>query len=324
MNKYKKILVVCPSNMTTGGPEALHQLVSHMRDMGLPAYLVYTPYDKPAQLPVAYQKYNIAIGQYEDKENNFIIFPEIYPMLALKVKYAKAAMWWLSLDNFLERKNISKVRDTYHYTRAVIRRRKPLLGVQSVKHIIHFSATNYVADYLNGSGITSIPLSDSMNESFLIKYCSIDKEIKQNIILFNPTKGKEITKRVMDKFSNYKFIPLRGYKDEELSKIFFSAKLYIDFGHFPGAERLPREAAIHGCCVLSGKLGCAANSLDFPIKPQYKLDTHDKDLINQFESMTESIFNNFEYHYQEFEPFRQYLLKTPIVFKQQIADYFLG
>ncbi len=324
MQKYEKILVVCPSNMTTGGPEALHQLVSHMRDMGLPAYIVYTPYHKPAQLPAAYQKYNVEVSAYEDTENNFIIFPEIYPMLALKVKHAKAAMWWLSLDNFLERKNISKIRDAYHYFRAVVRGRKPLLGVSAVRHITHFAATHYVADYLAAHDIASIPLSDSMNEQFLSKYSNMDKSIKQNIILFNPTKGKQITQKIREQFSQYQFIPLRGYKEEELSKLFFSAKLYIDFGHFPGAERLPREAAIHGCCVLSGKLGCAANSFDFPIKPQYKLDTLDKDFMQQFAAMTQSIFNDFDYHFQEFEPFRQYLLKTPMVFKQQIADYFLG
>jgi hypothetical protein len=32
MQQFKKILVVCPADTVTGGPEALHQLVAHMSD----------------------------------------------------------------------------------------------------------------------------------------------------------------------------------------------------------------------------------------------------------------------------------------------------
>ena len=30
-------------------------------------------------------------------------------------------------------------------------------------------------------------------------------------------------------------------------------KLYIDFGGFPGKDRLPREAVMHDCCIITGK-----------------------------------------------------------------------
>ena len=46
MSQFNKILVVCPSGAVTGGPEALHQLVNHMNDLGLSAHIVYLPFDK--------------------------------------------------------------------------------------------------------------------------------------------------------------------------------------------------------------------------------------------------------------------------------------
>ena len=62
-----------------------------------------------------------------------------------------------------------------------------------------------------------------------------------------------------------------------------------------------------------------------------KLHNHNSEIIKLWTKCVDislkeaqNIFNNFDYHYQEFEPFRHYLLKTPIIFKQQIADYFLG
>ena len=52
-----------------------------------------------------------------------------------------------------------------------------------------------------------------------------------------------------------KFIPLRGLSREQLNDLFFKAKIYIDFGKFPGKDRLFREAALNNCCILTGKFG---------------------------------------------------------------------
>ena len=52
--------------MTTGGPEALHQLVAHMRNLDLPAYICYMPFDKPAKTPDVYLKYKAPTIEYED------------------------------------------------------------------------------------------------------------------------------------------------------------------------------------------------------------------------------------------------------------------
>lgn len=324
MNKYKKILVVCPSNMTTGGPEALHQLVNHMVDLRLNAFIVYLPYDVTAKSPKAYEKYQAPVHRYEDVAGDIIIFPEIYPMLALKVNNAKAGLWWLSLDNFLERKNISIVRDKYHSIRAIIRRKKPLFGAKSLKNLINFSQTYYSTQYLLSCGITPIPLIDSINEDFLNEKYQDYKYTKQNVILFNPTKGKEVTKQLIKKFPNYKFIPLAGYSPEEMSKLLYNAKLYIDFGHHPGRDRMPREAAIHGCCLITGVLGSAANEVDLPIPKQYKLNPRDDDFFTKFGVMVEDIFAQFDLHFEAFEQYRHYLKSEPAIFKQQIADYFLG
>lgn len=77
----------------TGGPEALHQLVDHMNKLGLPAYITYLPFGKSANTPEPYLRYTAPIADYEDAAGNLIIFPEVYPQLANKVRHAKAAIW---------------------------------------------------------------------------------------------------------------------------------------------------------------------------------------------------------------------------------------
>ena len=61
----KKIFVVCPANLVTGGPELLHQFVDSLNTQGADAYLLYYPFDSNALVPNAYQMYDVKIGNYE-------------------------------------------------------------------------------------------------------------------------------------------------------------------------------------------------------------------------------------------------------------------
>ena len=56
----------------------------------------------------------------------------------------------------------------------------------------------------------------------------------------------------------------------EVEECLSEAKVYIDFGEHPGKDRIPREAAVCGCCVVTGRRGAAGNDVDVPIHPRYK------------------------------------------------------
>ena len=322
MNKFKKILVVCPANMVTGGPEALHQLVAHMRSLNLPASIVYMPFDQAAEPPNPYKKYNVPISRYGDEVGSLIIFPEVNPSLAMKVKNAQAALWWLSLENFLERRHVSAFRDKVRYFKRVIKGERPLMGARGLKKLIHFSQTEHSTQYLRSCGIEPIPLIDSINEDFLTdKY--LDKtDHKKNIILYNPTKGKKVTASLIRDNPQWKFIPLKGLNPQQLSEKLYDAKLYIDFGHHPGRDRMPREAAMHGCCLITGILGSAGNLVDLPIPQKYKFDSSRADFLEGFKYLATEVMNDFDKHYHAFDDYRTWLKNEPKIFKQQIADYF--
>jgi hypothetical protein len=165
-------------------------------------------------------------------------------------------------------------------------------------------------------------LIDSINEDFLTdKY--LDKiDHKQNIILYNPTKGWKITQQLITRYPQWKFFPLKGLNRDQLSEKLYSAKLYIDFGHHPGRDRMPREAAMHGCCLITGKLGSAGNTIDLPIPAQYKFDSNAPGFIEAFGVLAKDVMDNFPKHYAIFDAYRKWLQDEPRIFKQQIADYF--
>lgn len=321
---YKKILIVCPAGAVTGGPEALHQLCAHMNSLRLPAYMCYLPFDQLAPAPKPYERYNTQSAPYEDASGNLIIFPEVDPMLALKVKHAQAALWWLSLENFLERRHFSPLYDKIRYLKRVIQGRRPWGGAKALKNLIHFSQTEHSSHYLRSCGIEPIPLIDSINEDFLTDRYLDRIDHKQDLILYNPTKGWRVTCKLIEAFPQWQFVPLKGLNREQLSRKLYSAKLYIDFGHHPGRDRMPREAAMHGCCLITGRLGSAGNSIDLPIRDCYKLDSNSQKFIEQFGDITSQILSDFPTHYAKFSPYRQWLQDEPRIFKEQIKNYFLN
>lgn len=319
---YKKILIVCPAGAISGGPEALHQLASHMNSLGLKAYMCYLPFTHKSLTPQSYERYMTQTSPYEDSRDNLIIFPEVFPMLALNVKYAQVGLWWLSLDNFLERRYVSSFYDKIRYFKRVIQGRRPWGGAQALKKLLHFSQTEHSSLYLRSFGIEPTPLIDSINEDFLTKRYLDRIEEKQDLILYNPTKGWKVTYKIIEAFPNWKFEPIKGLDRDQLTEKLFQAKLYIDFGHHPGRDRLPREAAMHGCCIISGKLGSASNDIDLPIPSQYKIDSNSPRFIKRFEEITSQILENFPSHYAQFNSYREWLMEEPQIFRKQIENFF--
>lgn len=324
MTAYKKILVVCVGNMVTGGPEALHHLVHCMRTLGLPAYICYHPFDKSFEVPAAYREFDVAIAPFEDKADYLIVFPEVHPMEALRIRQAQAAIWWLSLDNFLERRHTSPLHDRVRYLKRALQGRRPFAGIQAMKRLIHFSQSHYASEYLKQQDIPCTEFFEPINARFLDPRLDTGAQNRVDEVLFNPSKGMKITQQLMARNPGITFTPLKGFDREQLTKKFQTAKAYIDFGHHPGRDRLPREAAIHGCCLITGQLGSAANEVDIPIPQAYKLDQNSADFIDRFNTLLADIFRDFAQHHQAFNDYRKRILGESAVFEAQIKAFFLG
>lgn len=320
---YKKVLVVCPGGAVTGGPEAMHYLVMILRRINIDAYIVYAPFSEKFRVPDFYREMNVPVGEYEDLSGNLIIFPEVNPMLALNVKNAKAAIWWLSVDNFFYLKHRSWIRNKIRYLKQIFRGERPTRGLKSLNKIIHFSQSRYSEDFLKKGRLTSIPFYEPINQQFLLEGINPGVPGRVDEILFNPVKGKLVTDALIQKFPNIKFTPLKGFDRKGLTEKLGKAKLYIDFGHHPGRDRLPREAAMHGCCIVTGILGAAQNMIDVPINSEYKLDSSAPNFFSNFESLVNDIFSNFPKHYETFEAYRSAIIDEPKRFQSQVEKYFL-
>lgn len=311
----------------TAGPEAIHQLVADLNRLGQAAAVVYFPFDTDFSTPTAYQKYQAPVSKYVDEDDSLIIFPEIVTTFAFKVHRAKVAIWWMSVNNFTCQRYGYAWRDKLRYFKYFLKGLRPLRGIQSLKKFIHFAQSNYALEFLEKNGINGQLLSDPIpvytTEEYLMKVGSRFAEAKRrNIILYNPHKGTLITKRLMKKYPDWTFKPLQGYNREQLADIFLSSKIYIDFGHHPGKDRLPREAAIHGCCVITGKNGSAANSLDVNIPQSFKFSEYDIGFEEKVGVLVQNIFSDFDKYFELFQSYRKTIAVEQVDFDRQIKIAF--
>jgi hypothetical protein len=301
----------------------MHYLVHTLRELGQNAFIVYLPVEKIFEPPEAYTKFNTPVGQYDDSDGTLIIFPEVNPMLALSVRYAVAAIWWLSLDNFLERRHTSLLRDKIRYIKKALKRQRPFFGIKSLKSLVHFTQSDYSGKYLESKGLEAIPFYEPINDQFLTNSIGSGFDSRIDEVLYNPAKGKKITEILIKNFPDIVFTPLKGFNREQLSNKLFTAKIYIDFGHHPGRDRMPREAAMHGCCIITGRLGAAQNDIDLPIQSKYKLDSTKIDFLEKFGDLVNNIFTNFPKHSSAFDEYRDLIKNEPQRFRSQLKNYFI-
>jgi hypothetical protein len=98
------------------------------------------------------------------------------------------------------------------------------------------------------------------------------------------------------------------------------SKLYVDFGHHPGKDRMPREAARAGCCILTSRTGAANFEEDVPIPGDCKFQTTDK-AVPRIASAIRDMLSNFDVQTKRFERYRQAIAVEKTVFENEVRAF---
>ena len=149
---------------------------------------------------------------------------------------------------------------------------------------------------------------------------------KDNIILYNPKKGFDFTKKVITRFKElhceYNFIPLTNLTAAEVSNLMEKSKLYIDFGNFPGPERIPREAVIANCNIITSKSGSANNNIDVPIPDDFKFDINKPNVIDEIINLMYKMLVNYDAYVPYFDNYRKKVYSQKKVFIDNVKKFF--
>ena len=97
------------------------------------------------------------------------------------------------------------------------------------------------------------------------------------------------------------------------------AKVYIDFGNHPGKDRIPREARMQGCIVITGKNGSAKYFEDVPIEE--KFDKSPKN-ISVISTLIKQIFDNYAIWNNKQIDYTNFIKKEKQLFEENVAAVF--
>jgi len=295
--------IICPY-FETGGPEAMHQLCHELNTLGKEAYIVYINRPKDAEKQILYTESYSNIKNttsIEDIKDNILIFPEIYTSEWLckhiKVQNIRMAVWWLSLNNAVSFDSLpGNVKDT---------------------KIIHLFQSHYVKDAIlkNLNENTSqiyFDLHDYTRELFTDAYTTNafhNKFERGNMIAYNPTKDF-ISSNLIQKW-DLRSLPLVDLSPTIMMYKLHECKIYVDLGAHPGKDRIPREAAMSGCVVITNLLGAAVNDVDIPI-------TEKVDGPDDLNTLIKSIFEDYNTYYEKQKSYRDWISNEKERFIEQI------
>ena len=336
MGRYRKVYVLAPARVTTGGVELAHQLVDALTSLKQDAYVVYVDRGQLApgtEVPAMYRKYRVRVSDVvEDSQDNLLVLPEIFFDYLYQFPVIRIACWWMSVDNHyysacltdmlhFSRGLRAKMSLLYRYLKGEVHYRNSLSDLRGQRdRVIHLYQSAYARDHLASIGFPEAKaLSDYIHPDLLVSR-TVEKE---NMILYNPKKGVKYVDRLKKRLPEYRFVALQGMTREELNGIFDRAKLYVDFGPFPGKDRIPREAVVHGCCLITGRFGASVFFEDLPIPPQYQFNVEKSGSWKDVERMARSVLSDYEGHRKDFDLMRTRIDGERAVFEREVADLFI-
>lgn len=316
-----KVFIVSPANVATGGTELLQQLCTCLNGMNIASFMIYTEEYKDSAVLNRFGKYQNPIATAgEISIDDTVVIPETRIDLIPKFSKYKLYIWWLSVDNYYGAKRLSV--DVVHKVYYAIKDFRNLSVFHRCQHLVQ---SEYARQFLiNEKGVDkhSIQyLSDYLNHTYLDEVANAESGNRENNILYNPKKGIEFTKILMDEIKEYNWIPLQGFTPEEMRNVMLRSKLYVDFGNHPGKDRIPREAAICGCCIITGTRGAAQNDFDVRINKEYKFSDINKQLRKIHEVVTDCI-ENYNERTRDFDVYRQFIMQEEEAFSKDVYKIF--
>lgn len=327
ISERTKIYVAANACYKTGGLELLHQLVFELNRLGHDATIVYFNTKREGNINPEFKKYvstYITREGVEDDEDNVLIVPETRVQLLQGFRRIQKCVWWLSVDNYFPTTSFGR----HAAKHGVLRTLKHMIFYHDVYREwelrsvagTHLSQSQYAIDFLHERGVGDvIYLSDYINDIYLMGDGAAPE--REDVVAYNPAKGREFTQKIIGRCGNLRWVALEGMSNEEIRAALRGAKLYIDFGGHPGKDRIPREAAVSGCCVITSRSGSAANAVDVPIPEEFKFDAEEGNLDSICRTMRRCL-DDFGEETRKFEPYRDIIRGEKEAFSSSVERIF--
>jgi len=287
--KWKATYVVCPGGVRTGGPEALHQLVHELRSLKHDAFIHYVGSE---QKPSEYDCYDTPQATPLDVEDNLVVVPEIWPNMTSGYTRADIAVWWLSPRGIFDVMRLPRFYNECHHLAqcwATFRQ----LEDHSPRHL------DVLTDYLNPEHFKKRPPG-----------------ARTPRVIWNP--GRRGTR--MDELlgaPGIEYLALEGMSQAEIIEAMETSMVYLDLSVHMAKDRMPREAAIHGCIVLALGINAMAERGDHAMPWEFLVGR--QDTTDDIESRIRMCLEGYGRFVRYFDSYRDQIRRQRGKFVEEIA-----
>ena len=259
----------------TGGPFAIHQAVDRATKLGACAGVMYVKKRKGIYLrqtgqqvePILriWQRYKVdaRLKAFELKKLQKVgrdacfIVPEVMPEAAIQLLdmgCRNVYIWWLSVDNF------------------PLSRLQELDVLALFRQCTHLCQSAYAREFVQVHGATNtLMLSDVTDVGEVTN--TPDVSSRKYDIAYLPAKAKGAGSALKELEKRFSLVALKNMSRIEIKQTLEQSRIFLDFGHHPGKDRVPREAALCGAIPVVRKQGAATFQEDVPLPPDLLLET---------------------------------------------------
>ncbi len=262
----------------TGGPLGIHQAVAQINEIGASASIIYYDWSWPSNRiktsPYGSRRIKVKNWRYRRNmdqrladitanssfialtDDHFVV-PESKPEIAQRLYLLgckNVYLWWLSVDNF----------PLTNLKRLDIR--------QLIRRCHNLCQSYYAFDWVKSLGADKVSmLSDFVDLE--LDGSVIATDARQYDIAYLPSKSQGAEKIVSFLEQKYRLVALGGMMRDAVMETLSNTKIFLDFGHHPGKDRVPREAALCGCIPMIRREGAAKFEEDLPIPERLLVET---------------------------------------------------
>lgn len=331
----RSIYVLYPRGVRTGGPEALHQLVDMLRDLGQDAYLVPQPHTAGHDRVEQYGIYDAPeVAEIVDAPGNVVVYPETYVQGMCEIKHARRMCWWLSIDNSL---TFMAERMWYRNTSGLLEKAKEAAvpfarmwkncvtpaKLRTERDVVHLVQSSYAWAFV-ATRLDVVPslVSDyTPTEEF---QAAPTVERNRQLVTYNPAKGGHIIDAVKAVCPpTIEWRPIVGMTRSQVVTTLQKCGVYLDLGHHPGKDRMPREATLSGALTIVARRGSGAFYADVPIPWEHKITPGDTEVATAA-AMLPRMIANFDQEVAKQSNYRDTILNERSRFRREVEDVFVN
>lgn len=238
-------------------------------------------------------------------------------------KRIKIYMYWLSYD-FGDPQNFFDHPRVKHFAQCeyIASKLAEIDSSISVGRLSDFTTARFVRDIALTDPPAATRNSDVARKSDVARNSDAARR-RVARVLYNPAKDK-LTPLVFPQA-----VPIQQMTPEQVRELMLTSMVYCDFGHHPGKDRLPREAACCGLVVIVNRIGAANDRFgDIPMVVR-RFDPTDEAEKKALIEYVAKVLTKFERYQRKMKPYRsmianereRFVLETKQAFRLPLVDF---